>query len=245
MCSFDKVTGPRQLMRKGITLIFIGHINFIIGAIVHGTILRHISKPEGKVTAEYSVANIICVISGLLSIITGIIAILVSRNLTKIKLSGLVLLKLQGRELTGKYWHWALMSISLLNILVSLACSVGLMLATVLTISQGGRNLISGCNSTMVPALSYKAMVMNDCPFDTTRIYDTTLSLWIPSMMLSTVEAILSIRCLIVCMILRGIGPCGQSDMIDRIEEENPAKGKKSQELETYNLIRKHRDIPV
>ncbi|GCB71897.1 keratinocyte-associated protein 3 isoform X2 [Scyliorhinus torazame] len=227
MCSFDKVTGPRQLMRKGITLIFIGHINFIIGAIVHGTILRHISKPEGKVTAEYSVANIICVISGLLSIITGIIAILVSRNLTKIKL------------------HWALMSISLLNILVSLACSVGLMLATVLTISQGGRNLISGCNSTMVPALSYKAMVMNDCPFDTTRIYDTTLSLWIPSMMLSTVEAILSIRCLIVCMILRGIGPCGQSDMIDRIEEENPAKGKKSQELETYNLIRKHRDIPV
>ncbi|XP_038672143.1 keratinocyte-associated protein 3 isoform X2 [Scyliorhinus canicula] len=223
----DKVTGPRNLMRKGITLIFIGHINFIIGAIVHGTVLRHISKPEGKVTAEYSVANIICVISGLLSIITGIIAILVSRNLNKINL------------------HWGLMSISLLNILVSLACSVGLMLAIVLTISQSGRNLISGCNSTMVPAISYKAMMMNDCPFDTTRIYDTTLSLWIPSMMLSTVEAILSIHCLIVSMILRGIGPCGQSDMMDRIEEENPAKGKKSQELETYKLIRPHRDIQV
>ncbi|GCC36622.1 keratinocyte-associated protein 3 isoform X1 [Chiloscyllium punctatum] len=223
----DKVKGPRNLMRKGIALIFLGHINFIVGAIVHGTVLRHISKPEGKVTAEYSVANIICVISGLLSILTGIIAILVSRNVTKIKL------------------HWGLMSISLLNILISLACSVGLMLAIVLTVSLGGRNLISGCNSTMVPAISNRAAIMNECPFDTTRIYDTTLALWIPSMMMSAVEAILSIRCLIVSMILRGIGPCGQNDVIDRIEEENPAKGKKSQELETHKLIRKSRDIQV
>ncbi|XP_043551298.1 keratinocyte-associated protein 3-like isoform X2 [Chiloscyllium plagiosum] len=160
MCGFDKVKGPRNLMRKGIALIFLGHINFIVGAIVHGTVLRHISKPEGKVTAEYSVANIICVISGLLSILTGIIAILVSRNVTKIKL-------------------------------------------------------------------------------------DTTLALWIPSMMMSAIEAILSIRCLIVSMILRGIGPCGQNDVIDRIAEENPAKGKKSQELETHKLIRKSRDIQV
>ncbi|XP_078413572.1 keratinocyte-associated protein 3-like [Cetorhinus maximus] len=227
MCGFDKVNGPQHLMRKGIILIFIGHINFIMGAIVHGTVLRHISKPEGKVTAEYSVANIICVISGLLSIITGIIAILVSRNLTKTKL------------------HWGLMSISLSNILISLACSVGLMLAIVLTVSLGGRNLISGCNSTMVPAISNRAMIMNECPFDTTRIYDTTLALWIPSMVLSTVEAILSTRCLIVSMILRGIGPCGQSDMIDRLEEENPTKGKKGRELETFKLIRKSSDIQV
>ncbi|XP_078085565.1 keratinocyte-associated protein 3 [Mustelus asterias] len=227
MCGFDKVTGPRQLMRKGIALIFVGHINFIIGAIVHGTVLRHISKPEGKVTAEYSVANIICVISGILSIVTGIIAILVSRNLNKIKL------------------HWGLLSISLLNTLVSFACSIGVLLAIVLTVSQGGRNLISGCNSTMVPAISDRAAIMNDCPFDTTRIYDTTLALWFPSMVLSAVEAILSIRCLIVTMILRGLGPCGKSDMIDRIEDEIQGKGKKSQKLETYKLIRKSRDIQL
>uniref|UniRef100_UPI00398F38DD keratinocyte-associated protein 3 n=1 Tax=Pristiophorus japonicus TaxID=55135 RepID=UPI00398F38DD len=199
MCNFDKVSGPRQLMRKGITLIFIGHINFIIGAIVHGTVLRHISKPEDKVTAEYSVANIISVVSGLLSIATGIIAILVSRNLTKVKL------------------HWGLMSISLLNALTSLACSVGIILAIVLTISQGGKNLIAGCNSTMVPAVSSKAAIMTDCPFDTTRIYDTTLALWIPSVVLSAVEGILSIRCFVVSLILRGIGPCARSDMIDRV----------------------------
>ncbi|XP_067844680.1 keratinocyte-associated protein 3 [Heptranchias perlo] len=227
MCRFDKVNGTRQLMRTGITLIFIGHINFIIGAIVHGTILRHISKPEDKVTAEYSVANIISVISGLLSIATGIIAILVSRNLLRVKL------------------HWGLMTISLLNSLTSLACSVGLVLAIVLTISQGGRNLISGCNSTMVPAVASRATMMNDCPFDTTRIYDTTLALLIPSMVMSAVEGILSMRCFVVSMILRGIGPCGQSDMIDRIEEENPATGKKGRELETYKLIRNSRDIQV
>ncbi|XP_067900270.1 keratinocyte-associated protein 3-like [Heterodontus francisci] len=227
MCGFDKVSGPQHLMRKGIMLIFIGHINFIIGAIVHGTVLRHISKPEGKLTARYSVANIICVISGLLSIATGIIAILVSRNLMKIKL------------------HWGLMAISALNILISLACSVGLMLSVVLTVSQGGRNLISGCNSTMVPAISNRAAVMNDCPFDTTRIYDTTLALWIPSMVLSMVEGILSIRCFVVSMILRGIGPCGRSDIMDRIEEENSAKGKKGQKLETFKLIRKSQEIPL
>ncbi|XP_072907915.1 keratinocyte-associated protein 3 [Hemitrygon akajei] len=225
MCGFDKESGPRQLMRKGIALIFIGHINFIIGAIVHGTILRHISKPKDQVTVEYSVANIISVISGLLSIASGIIAILVSRNLLKVRL------------------HWGLLVSSLLNTLTSLACAAGLILAIVLTVSQGGRNLISGCNSTMVPAVSGRSMTIDNCPFDTTRIYDTTLALWIPSMMLATVEGILSIRCLVVAMILRGIGPCGQNDMVDRIEEEDPSKRKKYRELETYKLISESREV--
>ncbi|XP_055495204.1 keratinocyte-associated protein 3 [Leucoraja erinacea] len=227
MCGFDKVSGPRQLMTKGIALIFIGHINFIIGAIVHGTVLRHISKPKDHLTIEYSVANIFSVISGLLSIATGIIAILVSRNLLKIKL------------------HWGLMLSSLLNALMSLACTAGLFLAVVLTISQGGRNLISGCNSTMVPANPSKSMMMNNCPFDTTRIYDTTLSLWIPSIVLSIVEGILSILCFVVSMILRGIGPCAQNDMVDRIKEEDPTKGKKYRELETYKLITGSREIQL
>lgn len=221
------MSGPRQLMTKGIALIFIGHINFIIGAIVHGTVLRHISKPKDHLTIEYSVANIFSVISGLLSIATGIIAILVSRNLLKIKL------------------HWGLMLSSLLNALMSLACTAGLFLAVVLTISQGGRNLISGCNSTMVPANPSKSMMMNNCPFDTTRIYDTTLSLWIPSIVLSIVEGILSILCFVVSMILRGIGPCAQNDMVDRIKEEDPTKGKKYRELETYKLITGSREIQL
>lgn len=53
-------------MRKGLALILIGHINFILGAIVHGSVLRHISKPTQHVSTEYTVANIISVTSGLL-----------------------------------------------------------------------------------------------------------------------------------------------------------------------------------
>lgn len=53
-------------MKKGLTLILVGHINFILGAIVHGNVLRHISKPNQHITTEYTAANIISVTSGLL-----------------------------------------------------------------------------------------------------------------------------------------------------------------------------------
>ncbi|KAM7406309.1 hypothetical protein PAMP_000694 [Pampus punctatissimus] len=64
----NKDKGPRRLMKKGLTLILVGHINFILGAIVHGNVLRHISKPNQHMTTEYTVANIISVTSGLLQI---------------------------------------------------------------------------------------------------------------------------------------------------------------------------------
>uniref|UniRef100_A0A8B9L3D8 Keratinocyte associated protein 3 n=1 Tax=Astyanax mexicanus TaxID=7994 RepID=A0A8B9L3D8_ASTMX len=68
MCGFDRQKGPGRLMAKGLTLIVVGHINFILGAIVHGSILRHISKPSGKISTEYTVSNIIAVTSGLLHV---------------------------------------------------------------------------------------------------------------------------------------------------------------------------------
>ncbi|KAE8605807.1 hypothetical protein XENTR_v10015325 [Xenopus tropicalis] len=85
-CGFGLEKGPRQLMRVGITLIFVGHVNFILGAIVHGTVLRHVANPEKRVSPEYCAANIISVVSGLLSISTGICAILASRNLRRVQI---------------------------------------------------------------------------------------------------------------------------------------------------------------
>ncbi|KTF80877.1 hypothetical protein cypCar_00014982 [Cyprinus carpio] len=82
----DKQRGPGRLMKKGLTLIVIGHVNFILSAIVHGSVLRHISKPSNAISTEYTVSNIISVTSGLLSIASGIVAILVSRNITNLKL---------------------------------------------------------------------------------------------------------------------------------------------------------------
>ncbi|XP_029452218.1 keratinocyte-associated protein 3 isoform X2 [Rhinatrema bivittatum] len=206
-------------MRVGITLIFIGHINFILGAIVHGTVLRHVSNPEKKVSTEYCAANIISVTSGLLSIATGIIAILVSRNLLSVKM------------------HWALVCVSLLNALLSAACFFGLILAISLTISNGGKSLIAGCNSSILPADTRSAIMSNECPFDTTRIYDTTLALWFPSMILAATEALLSIRCSVVAFILRGIGPCGEAYLRERLEEEASSKEALDHRPETHQLI--------
>nr|XP_046239749.1 keratinocyte-associated protein 3 [Scatophagus argus] len=202
MCTSDKDKGPRRLMRKGLTLILIGHINFILGAIVHGNVLRHISKPNQHITTEYTVANIISVTSGLLSIATGIIAILMSRNIRVVKL------------------QIGLLTASFLNALLSAACSAGLLLAISVTIASNGQGLMLGCNDTQLP-INARSPVSARCPFDTTRIYDTTLALWIPCAVFSAFEAGLSVWCFIVGLALRGLAPCGNSYIKEQMEEEN------------------------
>ncbi|KAG8430893.1 hypothetical protein GDO86_019796, partial [Hymenochirus boettgeri] len=186
----------------------------------HGTILRHGANPEKRVSPEYFSANVNLCTSGL-CISTGIFAILTSRNLTKSQL------------------HWTLLVLSLLNSLLSAACFVGLLVSVSLTIANGGKNLISGCNSTVLPADSRSVMMNNECPFDTTRIYDTTLALWFPSVFLSAVEAALSVRCCIVALILRGIGPCGKTYLRDRLREEEAEKERLEEgpRPETHQLI--------
>ncbi|NXH79189.1 KCP3 protein, partial [Hydrobates tethys] len=145
------------------------------------------------ITPEYAVANVVSVGSGLLSIAVGIVAILVSHNLSRAAL------------------HWTLLSVSLLNCLLATACGVGLALAIALTIHSRGMHLVMGCNSSALPADARAAIVTNDCPFNTTRIYDTALALWFPSMVLAAAEAVLSGRCCLVALIFRGIGPCARS----------------------------------
>ncbi|KAK7913344.1 hypothetical protein WMY93_013555 [Mugilogobius chulae] len=206
MCKlFDKEKGPGRLMKKGLTLILVGHINFILGAIVHGNVLRHISKPNQQVTTEYTVANIISVTSGLLSIAAGIIAIVVSRNLHVIKL------------------QIGLLITSFLNALLSAACCTGLLLAIGVTVAHNGQGLMQGCNST-VP-INARSPISAQCPFDTTRIYDTTLALWIPCAILSAAEVGLSIWCFIVGLALRGLAPCGQNYIKEQLEDEVAATG--------------------
>ncbi|NXM73976.1 KCP3 protein, partial [Serilophus lunatus] len=127
------------------------------------------------------------------SIAAGIVAILVSHNLCRAVL------------------HWTLLSVSLLNCLLSTACSVGLALAIALTVHGRGTHLVTGCNSSALPADARTAIATNDCPFNTTRIYDTALALWFPSLLLAAAEAVLSGRCCLVALVFRGIGPCAHS----------------------------------
>ncbi|XP_075772398.1 keratinocyte-associated protein 3 isoform X2 [Pelodiscus sinensis] len=185
-CGFDLGRGPQRLMRTGITLITLGHLNFILGAIVHGSVLRHVANPERTVTSEYTTANIISVGSGLL--------------------------------------HWALLCVSLLNCLLSAACSLGLALAISLTVASRGHRLILGCNSSALPADARAAIATNDCPFDTTRLYDTALALWFPSMVMAAGEAALSGRCCVVALILRRVGPWAHSSSCQQHGEEPAPK---------------------
>ncbi|RVE74716.1 hypothetical protein OJAV_G00024540 [Oryzias javanicus] len=201
MCNFGKEKGPGRLMKKGLVLILVGHINFILGAIVHGSVLRHISKPSQHISTEYTVTNIISVTSGLLSIASGIIAIVVSRNLRNVKL------------------QIGLLISSFLNALLSAACCTGLILAISLTVIHQGKGLMLGCNETMVP-INARSPVGAQCPFDSTRIYDTTLALWIPCAVLSAAEAGLSVWCFIVALTLRGLVPCGNRYIKEQLEED-------------------------
>ncbi|XP_048046983.1 keratinocyte-associated protein 3 isoform X2 [Megalobrama amblycephala] len=201
-------------MKKGLTLIVIGHVNFILSAIVHGSVLRHVSKPSNVISTEYTASNIISVTSGLLSIASGIVAILVSRNITILKL------------------HIGLLVSSFLNALLSLACLLGLIMAISLTISSDGSHLMKGCNSTNMPVNARSPVIVN-CPFDATRIYDTTLALWFTCGVLSALEAGLSVWCFIVGLQLRGIGPCAQNYIREQLEEQALASGSKMDQHHT------------
>ncbi|XP_077186028.1 keratinocyte-associated protein 3 isoform X2 [Paroedura picta] len=189
-------------MRSGISMVVIGHLNLVLGAIVHGSVLRHVARPNRAVTLEYAVANIIAVVSGFLSIATGIVAILVSRNLSHRPLG------------------WVLLLVALANALISGACCVGLVVALSLTVASGGRHLLAGCNISVLPAGSH--IMTNECPFDTTRIYDTALVLWLASVVMAATEAGLSAWCCVASLSLRGICPCPAAYKVVLVKETVP-----------------------
>ncbi|KAM6235457.1 transmembrane protein 54 isoform 5-T6 [Spheniscus humboldti] len=57
----------RVLMKTGLILLIIGHLNFITGALVHGTVLRFVVDPRDAISLQYAIANAASVISALLS----------------------------------------------------------------------------------------------------------------------------------------------------------------------------------
>uniref|UniRef100_A0A663MW13 Transmembrane protein 54 n=1 Tax=Athene cunicularia TaxID=194338 RepID=A0A663MW13_ATHCN len=56
----------RVLMKTGLILLIIGHLNFITGALVHGIVLRFVVNPRDAVSLQYAVANTASIISALL-----------------------------------------------------------------------------------------------------------------------------------------------------------------------------------
>ncbi|XP_043325011.1 keratinocyte-associated protein 3 isoform X1 [Cervus elaphus] len=205
LCAFDAARGPRRLMRVGLALILVGHVNLLLGAVLHGTVLRHVANPRGAVTPEYTTANVISVGSGLLSVSLGLVALLASRNLFRPRL------------------HWALLALALVNLLLSAACSLGLLLAVSLTVANGGRRLIADCHPGLLDPLVPldQGSGHADCPFDPTKIYDTALALWIPSVFMSAAEAALSAYCCVAALTLRGVGPCRKDGLQEQVRKMN------------------------
>lgn len=49
----------------GLGLVLVGHVNFLLGALVHGAVLRHINVHAQARTMVYAISNVIAIVAGL------------------------------------------------------------------------------------------------------------------------------------------------------------------------------------
>jgi len=141
--------------------------------------------------------------------------------------------------------HWALLVVALVNLLLSAACSLGLLLAVSLTVANGGRRLIADCHPGLLnPLLPLdQGPGRADCPFDPTRIYDTALALWIPSLLMSAAEAALSGYCCVAALTLRGAGPCRKEGLQEQLEELTELELPKCKRQENEQLLDQNQEM--
>ncbi|KAM9369654.1 transmembrane protein 54 [Phaethornis superciliosus] len=182
----DPGSHQRVLMKMGLILLITGHLNFIAGALVHGTVLRFVVNPQEPISLQYAVTNAVSVISSLLTVSCGIAALLLSRCLTLTSLK------------------WGVLALSTSSCLSGLSCLLGLSISIGLTLSNQGRALLAPCTIANVAL----APVSSECPYDPTRVYSSTLSLWALSFLLNSMEIIFSIRCLLLTLRLPHFGHC-------------------------------------
>ncbi|XP_074970623.1 transmembrane protein 54 isoform X3 [Phalacrocorax aristotelis] len=162
----DPSSHQRVLMKTGLILLIIGHLNFITGAFVHGTVLRFVVNPRDAISLQYAVTNAASIISALLK--------------------------------------WAVFALSASSSLGCLSCLLGLAVSIGLTLGSQGRVLLAPCTFANVALTP----VSRECPFDPTRVYSSTLSLWVISLLLYSMEMIFSIRCFLLTIDLLHLGCC-------------------------------------
>uniref|UniRef100_A0A8B9VPN0 Transmembrane protein 54 n=1 Tax=Anas zonorhyncha TaxID=75864 RepID=A0A8B9VPN0_9AVES len=75
----DPGSHQRVLMKTGLILLIIGHLNFITGALVHGIVLRFVVSLRDAVSLQYAVSNTASAIAALLTISCGLSALMLSR----------------------------------------------------------------------------------------------------------------------------------------------------------------------
>ncbi|XP_069051529.1 keratinocyte-associated protein 3-like isoform X1 [Lepisosteus oculatus] len=201
----------KSLMKMGLGMVLIGHINFLLGALVHGAVLRHIMVHKQARSMEYAVSNVIALVCGLAGVVTGILAIILSRKKKKKNLSPasrcclllLVPCDMSAVSRLPPCQAWALLALSAINTLLAFASVVGLTLSVVTAVANDGYGLLTHCNITS--PLSYYT-ITDECPFDPTRIYSTTITLWVLLIFMCAVASVFSGRSFHAC--LRILGAC-------------------------------------
>ncbi|XP_031441500.1 keratinocyte-associated protein 3-like isoform X2 [Clupea harengus] len=198
---------PKALMKFGLSVVLIGHVNFLLGALVHGAVLRHINLHPTARGMEYAISNVISMVAGLTGVIIGILAIVLSKNNSR-------------RALT-----WGLWALSLVSALLAAASAVGLLVSTVRAIINRGRSLLTHCR--FPDAIGSYSYVTNECPFDPTRIYSTTLILWVPLIVMSVVQVVFSSWSFSACSSFLGL-PCCPRHKPPREVNRPPPRGHQS-----------------
>ncbi|XP_030247608.1 transmembrane protein 54a [Sparus aurata] len=176
----------KALMKMGLGLVLVGHVNFLLGALVHGAVLRHINVHAQARTMVYAISNVIAIVAGLVGIISGITAIVLSKNKK------------------NRILQWVLLVISFLAGLLAVASTVGLSVSVIKAIMNKGWSLLTHCTHHVGSSSS----ITYECPFDPTRIYGTTIILWVPLILMSIVEMVFSFRCFAVCTFFLYLCPC-------------------------------------
>ncbi|XP_028836729.1 transmembrane protein 54a [Denticeps clupeoides] len=169
-----RLKDEKTLMKTGLGLVLVGHVNFLLGGLEHGAVLRHINMNKEDRDSEYAISNFIALVSGLMAIIAGISAIVLSRNM-------------QNKSL-----NWFLLVVCILAALLAAASAVGLVYSMVMALAFKGINVQDNCKS---PDTIGYFNITNECPYDPTRIYGTTIVLWIPLILLSMVEVAFAGQC--------------------------------------------------
>uniref|UniRef100_A0A3Q0TDG8 Transmembrane protein 54a n=1 Tax=Amphilophus citrinellus TaxID=61819 RepID=A0A3Q0TDG8_AMPCI len=169
------------LMKMGLGLVLVGHINFLLGALVHGTVLRHSVFPQSS-NKVYTISNIIAILAGLLGVIGGITAIVLSRNKK------------------NRILMWVLLVFSFLAGLLALASTMAVLSSVIKAIMSEGHSLLTHCTDIH--------KITDECPFDPTRIYGTTIILWVPLIFMSIVETVFSFHCFAACTSFIRLCPC-------------------------------------
>ncbi|XP_074517233.1 transmembrane protein 54a isoform X1 [Sebastes fasciatus] len=178
----------KALMKMGLGLVLVGHVNFLLGALVHGAVLRHINLHSQARTMVYAISNVIAIVAGLVGIIVGITAIVMSKNKR------------------NRILQWVLLVFSLLAGLLAIASTLGLSVSMVKAIMNKGLVLLTHCKFSDKSVGS--SSITYECPFDPTRIYGTTIILWVPLIFMSVVEMVFSFRCFAVCTSYLYLCPC-------------------------------------